>query len=138
MLASDQHRPLTALKQGHYTNPDDCMKSIVRYHKTGKNKQINKKETNKQIKSKTTSTYNKTSTKQRRNNSNYQSDELQHRRLFTFACGSIIPPDTFFIAAAWCALRDAIHSFYSVAVRDALSLRSLRSLGSYQEVLAGL
>ena len=58
-------------------------------------------------------------------NKNNQSDEHRHRRLFTFACGAIVSPNTWHIAAAWGASRNAIQAFYSVAVRDALSLRSL-------------
>ena len=57
-----------------------------------------------------------------------QSDEHQNRHLFIFACGAIVSPYTLFIAAAWGASRNAIHTFYSVAVRDALSLRSVLSL----------
>ena len=60
-------------------------------------------------------------------NKNNQSDEHRHRRLFTFACGAIVSPNTLYIADAWGASRNAIHVFYSVAVWDALSLRSLRS-----------
>ena len=54
--------------------------------------------------------------------------EHQHRRLLTFACGAVVSSDTLYTAAAWGASRNAIHTFYSVAVRDALSLCSLRSL----------
>ena len=61
-------------------------------------------------------------------NKNNQSDEHQHRRLFIFACGAIVSPKTLYTAAARGASRNAIHAFYSVAVRDGLSLRSLRSL----------
>ena len=57
-----------------------------------------------------------------------RSDELQPRRLFISAYGAIVSPDTLFIAAAWGASRNAVHAFYSVAVRYALSLRSLQSL----------
>ena len=61
-------------------------------------------------------------------NKNNQSDKHQHRRLFTFACGAIVSPNTLYISAAWGASRNAIHAFYSVAVRNALSLRSVLSL----------
>ena len=54
--------------------------------------------------------------------------EHQHRRLFTFACGAVVSSETLYTAAAWGASRNAIQAFYSLAVRDALSLRSLRSL----------
>ena len=57
-----------------------------------------------------------------------QSDEHQNRHLFIFACGAIVSPYTLFIAAAWGASRNGIHAFYSVAVRVALSSRSVVSL----------
>ena len=41
----------------------------------------------------------------------------------------IVFPDTLYTAVAWGASRKAIHAFYRVAVRDSLSLRSLRSSG---------
>ena len=63
-------------------------------------------------------------------NKNNQSHEHQLRRLFTFACGAIVSPKTLYTAAARGASRNAIHAFYSVAVRAALSLRSLLSLVS--------
>ena len=61
-------------------------------------------------------------------NENNVSDEHQHRCLFTFMCGAIVYPNTLFIAATWGTSRNAIHMFYSVVVRDALSLHSVLSL----------
>ena len=61
-------------------------------------------------------------------NKNNQSDEHQHRRLFTFTCGATVSPNTLFTAATWGALFNVIHVFYSVTVRDALFLHSILSL----------
>ena len=61
-------------------------------------------------------------------NKTNHSDEHQHRCLFTFMCGAIVSPSTLFIAATWGASCNAINMFYSVAVRDALSLHSELSL----------
>ena len=41
-------------------------------------------------------------------------------------CAAIVYPEIFLIAAGSGASRNVIHAFYSAAVRDTLSLRSLR------------
>ena len=104
------------------------MKLIMCNHRTARTKQKERKKS----KVKPHAHISKTALKMSSHKNN-QSDEHKHRCVM-----QIVSPNPMYTATTWGASCNAIHAFYSVDVRDSLSLRSLPSLLKVAEITTHL